>query len=73
MGKAVVYVTHDLELAEKADKWVKLQEYENLVQQRKVKYRKKAISAGMAFFFEKKKIFHCIFRRKVVELKKLTF
>jgi len=24
MGKAVVYVTHDLELAERADKWVKL-------------------------------------------------
>jgi len=24
MGKAVVYVTHDLELAEKADRWVKL-------------------------------------------------
>lgn len=24
MGKAVVYVTHDLELAEKADRWIKL-------------------------------------------------
>lgn len=24
MGKAVVYVTHDLELAEQADRWIRL-------------------------------------------------